>query len=464
MCLTLAAWGWLSNLIVFLMEEFNVKSVDAALISNVVNGCLNLFPIVGAIIADSSTGLCKSPSTTQSAVLYSGLALLSAGVGGTRFTIATTGANQFDKQEDRDTFFNWYFFIMYVSAVIGSTAIVYVEDNVSWALGFVLCFLASLIGLAIFLSGKRFYCHDKPQGSPFLNLARVVVACFRKRKVLISSRSEDYYYGDAGKAEIVATTPAKNFGFLSRAALKTEGDLKPDGSVAKLWRLCTMQQVEDLKALIRILPLWSSGVFLSTPITIQASLTVLQALTMDRHLGSHFKIPAGSFQVLVFITSSISVILVDRFLYPMWRMPTGRSPTPLQRIGVGHVLNVLGMAVSALVESKRLNVAHNHGSNLVPMLALWLFPQLVLVGIGEAFHFPGLVGFYYQEFPMSLKSTATAMVSITIAVAYFLSSVVIDLVRRITGWLPDDINKGRLGNVYWFDDQGRDVANSGPDM
>ena len=63
--------------------------------------------------------------------------------------------------------------------------IVYVEDNVSWALGF----LASLIGLAIFLSGKRFYCHDKPQGSPFLDLARVVVACFRKRKVLISSRA-----------------------------------------------------------------------------------------------------------------------------------------------------------------------------------------------------------------------------------------------------------------------------------
>lgn len=108
-----------------------------------------------------SPGLCKSPSTTQSAVLYSGLAMLSAGVGGTRFTIATTGANQFEEQEDRDTFFNWYFFIMYASAVIGSTAIVYVEDNVSWALGFVLCFLASLIGLAIFLSGKRFYCHDK---------------------------------------------------------------------------------------------------------------------------------------------------------------------------------------------------------------------------------------------------------------------------------------------------------------
>jgi hypothetical protein len=36
------------------------------------------------------------------------------------------------------------------------------------------------------------------------------------------------------------------------------------------------------------------------PIAIQSSLTILQALTMDRHLGSsHFKIPADSMLVLV---------------------------------------------------------------------------------------------------------------------------------------------------------------------
>ncbi|EXC33231.1 Nitrate excretion transporter 1 [Morus notabilis] len=363
--------------------------------------------------------LCKSPSRTHYAVLYSGLALLSSGTGCTRFTLATVGANQFEKQDGRDIFFNWYFFIMYMSAVIASTAIVYVEDNISWELGFGICILVSLIGVAIFLSGKRFYLRDKPLGSPFLDFARVVVACFRKRKVLISSRSEDYYYGHDGNAKIVATIPAKNFRVLNRAALKTEGDLKPDGSVAKPWRLCTVQQVEDVKALIRILPLWSSSIFLSTPIAVQRSLTVLQALTMDRHLGSNFKIPAVN------------------------------PPTPFQRIGVGHAMNVLSMAISALVKSKRLKVAHNYGSNLAPTLALWLFPQLVFVGVGEAFHFPGQVGFYYQEFPASLKSTATAMVSIVIAIAYYLSSALIDLVRRITGWLSDDINKGRLDSVYW---------------
>ena len=84
------------------------------------------------------------------------------------------------------------------------------------------------------------------------------------------------------------------------------------------------------------------------------------------------------------------------------------------------------------------------------MLALWLFPQLVLVGIGEALHFPGPVSLYYQEFPTSLKSTSTAMIALIIGISFYLSTALIDLVRRVTGWLPDNINDGRLDNVYWL--------------
>lgn len=122
-----------NNLIVFLINEFNIKSVDAAQINNVFNGCVNLFPLIGAVVADSLLGcfsviwisslisllgftlllltvtldglsppacsnLCTPPSTTQYAVLYSSLALVSIGIAGTRFTLATMGANQFTMQ------------------------------------------------------------------------------------------------------------------------------------------------------------------------------------------------------------------------------------------------------------------------------------------------------------------------------------------------------------------------------
>ncbi|KAF5194774.1 NRT1/ PTR FAMILY 2.6 [Thalictrum thalictroides] len=112
------------------------------------------------------------------------------------------------------------------------------------------------------------------------------------------------------------------------------------------------------------------------------------------------------------------------------------------------------MAGSALVESRRLEVAKSHNlthqlGSIVPMSAFWVVTPLVIVGIGEAFHFPGQVALYYHEFPTSLRSTATAMISLLAAVGFYLSTTLIDLIQNVTGWLPDNINEGRIDNVFW---------------
>ncbi|XP_022156163.1 protein NRT1/ PTR FAMILY 2.7-like [Momordica charantia] len=488
-CLTLASGGWLSNLMVYLIQQYNISTINAALILNVLSGCLSVFPIVGAFIADSFFGSFSvivisscisllgiisltltatinslrpqgddhSPSKLQYAILSLGIILASIGVGGTRYTLATVGANQYDVVKDQNVFFNWFFFTLYAAFLASSTAIVYIQDNVSWGWGFGISLAANVIGLAIFLLGNRFYRRDMPRGSPFTALARVLVATARKRlsRLPWPATSDGYYYGEEHVGKVMDGVPTKSLRCLNRAALITEGDVNLDGSIAKPWRLCKVQEVEDFKTLLRIFPLWSTSIFLSVPIAIQASLTILQALTMDRHLGPNFKIPAGSFLVVTFISTTIFLTLIDRFLFPLWEKFIGRSPRSLQRIGIGHVLNTLGMVVSAVVESKRLKIAHAHHlqgqpETIVPMLSLWLFPQLVLVGIGEAFHFPGQVALYYQEFPTSLRSTATAMISMVIAVSFYLSTALIDLLHRVTKWLPDDINQGRLDNVYWM--------------
>ncbi|XP_039004350.1 protein NRT1/ PTR FAMILY 2.7-like [Hibiscus syriacus] len=489
----MSGFGWLANLIVYLVEEFNVESIDATQISNVVHGCINLIPILGAIISDSFLGifpvvavssfistlgmvlltltaklsslrpppcetgssLCRPPSKLQYAVLYLSITMASAGLGGSRYTLATMGANQLDKPKHKETFFNWFFFTVFASCIISSTALVYVEDSLSWALGYAICFAANFVALAIFLAGRQFYRHDEPQGSPFTAMLRVLVAAVRKRNLVLSSRNEDYYHEQCGTNKALPTTPKQSFRFLNRAAIKTEGDIDSDGSIARPWKLCSLQQVDDLKTLIKLLPIWTSGIFLTTPIAIQSSITVIQALSMDRHLGSGFKIPAASILVVVLVSSSIFIALFDRFLFPAWHKLTGRPLTPLQRIGIGHVINVLSMAISATVESKRLRTAHDnnlevHPGAIVPMQVWWLFPQLIVVGIGDALHFPGQAALYYQEFPSSLRSTATAMVSLVVGIAFYVSTVQIDLIRNVTGWLPENINRGRLDNLYWI--------------
>nr|XP_010322388.1 protein NRT1/ PTR FAMILY 2.3-like [Solanum lycopersicum] len=54
--LALAFVGWTSNLIVYLIKEFDVESIDAAQITNLVNGAGSLIPVVAAVIADSFLG------------------------------------------------------------------------------------------------------------------------------------------------------------------------------------------------------------------------------------------------------------------------------------------------------------------------------------------------------------------------------------------------------------------------
>ncbi|OMO67541.1 Proton-dependent oligopeptide transporter family [Corchorus capsularis] len=452
----LSGFGWLANIIVYLVEEFNIESINASQISNVVHGTMNMLPILGAFIADSYVGD-FAVAAISSFISSLGIILLTltAKISSLKPPPCENGSSLCQGPSKLQLG------ILYISiamASAASTALIYVQDSISWGLGFGICAAANFVALAIFLAGYKFYRYDKPKGSPFTAMVRVLVAAVRKSGVKVSSKSEDYYHDehDGTDYKVMPATPKRSFRFLNRAALKTEGDISSDGSIARPWKLCSLQQVEDLKTVIRLFPIWSTGIFLATPFTTQSSITVIQALAMDRHLGSNFKLPAASIVVVILISASFFVALFDRFLFPAWQRLSGRPLTPLQRIGIGHVVNVLSMVISALVEAKRLKIAHAHHldqaqhSAIVPMTVWWLFPQLVVVGIGDALHFPGHVGLYYQEFPVSLRSTATAMVSIVIGIAFYVSTALVDLIRNSTGWLPENINNGRLDNLYWI--------------
>ncbi|TVU18853.1 hypothetical protein EJB05_34968, partial [Eragrostis curvula] len=112
-------------------------------------------------------------------------------------------------------------------------------------------------------------------------------------------------------------------------------------------------------------------------------------------------------------------------LFPLLRRLAGYTPTPLQRIGAGHVLTVVSMAASALIERQRVAPVRAHGEAgdpawVSPMSAMWLVLPFVVSGAGEALHFPGQVTLYYQEFPPSLKNTG--MVAMIIALGFYLST------------------------------------------
>ncbi|KAF3330439.1 protein NRT1/ PTR FAMILY 2.3-like protein [Carex littledalei] len=485
----LAMSGAMSNFLVYLIQEYNVRSIDAAQIVNIISGSLSLAPVAGAIVADAffgcysvvaassaiqllslvlftmtaalkslrptpcdvpGTDSCQAASKGQLTVLYSAVALLAIATGGTRFNQATMGASQFDRVEDQAVYFNWFFIFMYISSIVGATAIVYIQDSISWVLGFGLSLGASAVSLVVLLLGTKYYRRPAPQGSPFTGLFRVIVATVRKWKLKLSQATPSYFHGNDDIA-----SPSLSFSLFNRAALISEGDTNQDGSIAKPWKLCTVREVEDFKAVVRVLPVWASAIFLSISIGCQINLSVLQALTMDRSIGPSFSIPAGSMTVPGFLAFVIFLTFLDRILFPIWLKLTHHTPTPLQRIGIGHFINVVSMIASALVERRRAAVISRHQAEvhpgwIVPMSALWLVLPLALQGSAEALHFPGQVALYYQEFPKALKNTSTGMEAVIIAFGFYLSTAFLSILRHMTTWLPDDLNRSRLENVYWL--------------
>lgn len=113
------------------------------------------------------------------------------------------------------------------------------------------------------------------------------------------------------------------FSWLNKAAIVCDGEVKEDGSVANPWRLCSVQQVEEMKCLIRIIPVWAAGIICFVALAQQWTFAVLQALTMDRHLGPHFQIPAGSFATIALLTLTLFIPIYDQLFVPLARRITG---------------------------------------------------------------------------------------------------------------------------------------------
>ena len=83
--------------------------------------------------------------------------------------------------------------------------------------------------------------------------------------------------------------------FLNKACVirNPEEHLISDGRASNQWSLCTIDEVEELKSQIMVIPLWSTGVLMSINV-LQHCFIVFQASTMNRQIISKFQIPAAS--------------------------------------------------------------------------------------------------------------------------------------------------------------------------
>ncbi|XP_047966488.1 protein NRT1/ PTR FAMILY 2.11-like [Salvia hispanica] len=508
----LGALGTLANLQVYLTTVFNMSRVSATTLLSIFGGTTNLATLLGAFFSDTYFGRyktlgfgsvasflgllvitmtavfkglhpphcapeaaqCVGATPWQMTVLLLGFGLMIVGAGAIRPCNLAFGADQFNPKTEAgkrgiDSFFNWYFFTLTFAQMVSVTLVVYVQSDISWSIGLAIPTLFMLISCFLFFLGTKIYVIVRPEGSFLTSLAQVVAVAAKKRRLKRPKQPWLSLYKYMPPKSMNSKLPyTDQFRFLDKAAIITGGDeMNPDGSAANPWRLCSLQQVEEMKCVLRVIPIWAAAILYH--VGEKQQYIVFQAMQSDRHLGrrdTKFQIPPATYNIFSMLTLTLFVPLYDRAFVPLLRRLTGKPGgiTVLQRIGIGIFLTVVESLVAALVEDRRRALAAGHrpvagGGHrgaVSSMSAMWLVPQLVLAGLAESFSAIGQVEFFYKQFPENMRSIAGAFFFLGSAAANYVNGLLITVVHRMTegsaagNWLPEDLNQGRLDYYYYL--------------
>nr|GLL20891.1 protein NRT1/ PTR FAMILY 5.6-like [Ipomoea trifida] len=489
----LSFFGIASNLITYLTKVMHQNLKTAAKNANYWSGVTAIMPMVGGFLADSYTGRffmimfssilylmglslltmsqfipslkacgvpkCQAPRRVHEVTFNLAIYLISLATGGFKPCLESFGADQFDddhpeERKQKMSFFNWWNVSLCCGLLFGVTLIAYVEDYVAWGVAAII--LTAIMGVStlVLYFGRPFFRYRVSVGSPLTPLFQVLVAAIAKRNLDHPSKPELLYEVPKSKARLLCHT--NNLRFLDKAAIIEDHDVQA-GKLEGPWRLATVTQVEEAKLVLNMVPIWLASLMLGVCMSFGSTFFVKQSATMYRRIG-HFEIPPASVFALSAIGLLLSVIAYEKILVPVLRKQTGneRGISILQRIGIGLALNILGIAVAAMVERKRLSIAERENFHQpTSMSVFWLTPQYMILAVGDGFSLVGLQEFFYHQVPDSMRSLGLAFYLSVLGVGSFLSSFLITIVDRITtknggSWFGVDLNHSRTDKFYWL--------------
>ncbi|XBH64030.1 hypothetical protein VPH35_117885 [Triticum aestivum] len=391
--------------------------------------------------------------------------MIAFGNGGYQPSIATLGSDQFDETDPDEArskvaFFSYFYLALNVGSIFSNTVLVYYEDAGQWVMGFWVSAGAAALALVLFLLGTPNYRYFKPTGNPLTRIAQVLVAACRKWRDHAPTRGELLHeldgnesYKESGIRKIMHSDQLR---YLDKAATVTEEDYCEPERMKDPWRLCTVTQVEEVKCILKMLPIWMCTIVYSVVFTQMASLFVEQGTTMDTNIGS-FHVPAASMSVFDILSVLAFIAIYRRVLVPVMARLSGNPQglTELQRMGVGLVIGMGAMVVAGVVEVERLKrvAAPDQPSSLS---VLWQVPQYALIGASEVFMYVGQLEFFNGQAPDGVKSFGSSLCMASISLGNYVSIMLVSVVTSLTagdkrpGWIPGNLNSGHLDRFYFL--------------
>ncbi|CAN8312945.1 unnamed protein product [Cochlearia groenlandica] len=479
-----AYYGISSNLITYLTGPLGQSTAAAAANVNAWSGTASLLPLLGAFVADSFLGRfrtilaasalyilglglltlsamipsqCKATKLVSSSscsphfqviAFFGALYLVAFAQGGHKPCVQAFGADQFDEKDPEEckakgSFFNWWYFGMCFGTLITLWVLNYIQDNLSWALGFGIPCVAMVLALVIFLLGTRTYRFSirRDDQSPLMRIAKVYIAAAKNWNV--SADAEE-------SLGLLSHKSSQQFKFLNKSLVAKNGS-------------CSIDELEEAKSVLRLAPIWLTCLVYAVVFAQSPTFFTKQGATMERSITPSYKISPATLQSFISFSIVIFIPVYDRVLIPIARSFTHKPGgiTMLQRIGTGILLSFIAMVIAALVETKRLKTAADHGlvdlpDITVPMSVWWLVPQYVLFGVSDVFTMVGLQEFFYDQVPTELRSVGLALYLSIFGIGSFLSSFMISVIEKATSrsgqvsWFANNLNQAHLDYFYWL--------------
>ncbi|KAL8150707.1 hypothetical protein V2J09_020515 [Rumex salicifolius] len=498
----LASMSLTANITVYFRTKYNMEGILLVNVISIWSGSSNILSIVGALLSDACLGRfytlligsiasllgmggmtltsaipkirppkcdqrsdCSEPGKWQLGILFTSLGLLAVGSGCIRPCNIAFGADQFNQRTNKgrvqlQCFYNWWYFSFTIALLLALTVVVYIQTNISWVLGFAIPTCCFVISITCLLIGCHTYIYNKPQGSIFIDMVKVVVAACRKRRLSLNPHEAHPFYNPSPSDPFgIELNRTRRLCFFEKAALISHPDeLTHEGLPAKTWSLCSIQQVEQLKSLIGILPVWVTSILSFEAMDQQNTFGILQAIQMNRKVGSQFTIPPGWIGLASMLTLSLWILIYERLIIPLLRKIRKSEDARLSvklRIQIGIIMSIASMLVASFVEKCRRNAAIKVGSFISPLSIWYLVPQLALSGMVEAFAAVAILEFFTTQMPESMRSIAGSMFFLSVSMASYMSSGLVNVIYKLTkngegqAWLGgQDLNKNRLDYFY----------------
>ncbi|CAL9043691.1 unnamed protein product [Musa banksii] len=478
-----------ANLIVYLHTVLHGNNAANAANVGTWSGTCFLTPLFGAVVADTYWGnyktilyslvvyllgmititsaafsassklyQCEGGSCqTASSLLFCGLYLVAIGSGGVKAALLPFGAEQFDdenplEREKKGAFFGWFYLCITLGALTSGIFIVWIQENIDWGLGYGIATFCMASALAAFVLGTPSFRRRLPSGSPLQSILQVLVASYKKRNAETPRDSSLLYEADKNLSDLGQQRLAhtNEFRFLDKAAAISALDLK-DGSPQSSWSLCTVTQVEELKMFLRLIPIWANSIVYAAVFAQMFTTFIQQGSAMNTKIGS-FSIPPASLCSFEIISVMGWVFVYNNIISPAAKRYFGNGVgfSQLQRMGIGRFLLILAMLTASYNESRRLESVKG-GETLS---IAWQLPQFFVLASSEVFNNITQLEFFFAQAPDRMKSICTAMVLFSMSLGNYLNSFIITVIADVTsrggvtGWIPDDLNKGHLD--YYF--------------